>query len=182
MDELKKIIAENRELFNAAEPSAGHFDRFYAKLDQTKIKQTQFNWQFTLKVASVAILVLLSGLYVTEHIVNYLKDPVYTEGSKEFSETQAYYTHMVNQKINEINNMDQSINQEQKQMLVREMDEMDEMYKKLQKDLNAMPNDPRIMQAMLQYYQMKMDILNRIIGDLQNVQQLNTPSHENVEL
>ncbi len=185
MDELKKLIAENREMFDSAEPSEGHIDRFSDILNQQNKqdnKTINFTWTAMLKVASVAILVVLSGLYVTERLFELVPEAKHTQSNPEFSETQQYYVQMVSLRIGEIEQMDKVMTSEQRQVLMEEMTNMDNMYKKLQNDLNAMPNDPRIMQAMLQHYQMKMDILNRIINDLENVQQLNSPNHESIEL
>jgi len=71
---------------------------------------------------------------------------------------------------------------EQQKMLMEELAEMDQLYKKIQKDYQEMPNDPRIVQAMIQHYQMKVAILNRIINDLNNVKQTNSSDHESIEL
>jgi len=182
MDELRKLIGENRQVFDSAEPSEGHFGKFEQMLMEQKETKTQsFAWTTLLKVASIAILVVLSGLYVTEHfIIKNLSVP--TAKNAEFNETQKYYIQMVDQKIDDIEQMKSYMTPEQKQMLIEEMTEMDVMYQKLRKDYKAMPNDPRIIQAMLQHYQMKMDILNRIVNNLENVQNLNPQNYENVEL
>ncbi len=185
MDELKKLIAENREMLDSAEPSEGHINRFSEILNQQnnqKSNKLSFTWTTMLKVASVAILVVLSGLYVTERVLELVPEANHAQFNPEFSETQQYYVQLVSQRIGEIEQMNKVMTPEQRQMLMDEMTNMDSMYKKLQNDLDAMPNDPRIMQAMLQHYQMKMDILNRIINDLENVQQLNSPNHESIEL
>lgn len=184
MDELKKIIGQNRELFDTAEPSTGHFDRFEKMLmNQQQTKTRTIVWPTLLKVASIAILVILSGLYLTEHfILN--KIPV-AKANPEFTEAQNYYMQQVDLRINEIKTIEKQLSPEQKNMLLNEMTEMDAMYKKLQADYKAMPNDPRIVQALLQHYQMKVDVLNNIINNLNNVHntnQLNSPNHESIKL
>jgi hypothetical protein len=182
MDELEKLIGENRQIFDSAEPSEGHFDKFEKMLMATQVnKSRSLVWPTLLKIASIVILLLLSGLYVTEHfILNNL--PVANNKSSEFTEAQQYYIQLVDQRIGTIEQMKSIMTPEQKDMLVKELSEMDDMYEKLQKDSKLMPNDPRIIQAMLQHYQMKMDILNRIVNDLKNVQHLNSINHENIEL
>lgn len=182
MDELKKLIDENREMFDSALPSAGHMDRFYEKLNQETKTVNRFTWTYLLKVASVAVLVILSGLYVKDQLFTLVPEAPVAQTNPEFNETKQYYIHMVDQRIGELEHMDKALSPEQRKMLTEEMTNMDNMYKKLQSDLKAMPNDPRIMQAMLQHYQMKMEVLNRIINDLNNVQQFNIPNHESIEL
>lgn len=185
MDELDKLISKNRQLFDSAEPSEEHFEKFEkALMEQRVTKSKSIVWPQLLKVASVTILVILSGLYVTEHfITNNNSDTIVAiNKNKEFNNAQQYYTHQVDQSIVQIEQMEGFMSTEQKQILADEMTEMDEMYKKLVKDYNAMPNDERIIQAMLNHYQMKMDILNRITNDLKNVKQLNTQNYESTEL
>ncbi len=70
-------------------------------------------------------------------------------------------------------------------MLEKEMKKVDNLYKQLQKDLKAMPDDPRIIQAIIQHYQKKLQVLNRIVNDLNNlnnVKQLNNNQNEKVSL
>jgi len=181
MDELEKLIEKNRQLFDTAEPSTDHFERFEKMLKSQQLpKRPNMEWTTVLKVACIAILIVLSGLYVGEHFI-VSKVPI-ANYSPEFKEAKDYYIHVVDQRIGVIEQMQNHLSPEQKIMLDEEMQEMDAMYKKLQKDFKATPNDPRILQAMLKYYQTKADLLNRIIQDLNKVQQLNNPSHENVEL
>ncbi len=181
MDELKNIIDKNRQLFDSAEPLDGHFEKFEKMLmAKQQTKSRSIVWPTLLKVASIAILVVLSGLYVTEHF--FLSNIQAVQQNREFNEAQQYYIQQVDLRVGEIEQMESMLTPEQKEILLDEMTQMDAMYKKLQNDYKAMPNDPRIIQAMLQHYQMKMDILNRIIINLQNVKQFNSQNHENIEL
>jgi hypothetical protein len=184
MDELKKLIDQNRELFDTAEPTTGHFDKFEKMLmDQQQTKTRSIVWPTLLKVASIAIMLILSGLYLTEHFI--LNNIPVANANTEFSEAQKYYMQQVDMRIDEIKSIEKSLAPEQKNMLVKEMTEMDAMYKKLQADYKEMPNDPRIVQALLQHYQMKVDVLNNIINNLNkvnNTNQLNSPNHESIKL
>ncbi len=181
MDELKTLIEANRNMFDSAEPETGHFERFEKRLlAQQQLKTRSFMWQPLLKVASVTILVVLSGLYLTEHFI--LDKFLVTPQNTEFNEAQDYYIQVVDQKIGEIESLQQSMNPEQQKMLKDELAGMDLLYKKIQKDYQEMPNDPRIVKAMIQHYQMKVAILNRIIIDLNNVKQINTSDHESIKL
>ncbi len=180
MDELKILIGKNRELFDSAEPSTGHFKRFEEMLLESQQTKTRtLIWPTLLKVASIAILIVLSGLYLAEHFIINNKQ---AKANTEFTEAKQYYMQQVNQRIGEIESMEKTLSPEQKQILVNEMTEIDDLYKKLQEDYKAMPNDPRIVQALLQHYQMKVAVLNNIINNLNNVNHLNYTDHESVEL
>jgi len=180
MDELRKLIDENRQLFDTAEPTNGHFERFEKRLNLQNKPNRKINWTAYLKVASVAVLMVISALYVKEHLFD--KKQLTETPKSEFNEARDYYVKIVDQRIDKIEELGKSMTPEQNQLLLDEMTHMDQMYVNLQKQLKATPDDPRVIQAMLGYYQMKVDILNRIINDLNSVQQLNSPNHENVQL
>ena len=60
---------------------------------------------------------------------------------------------------------------------------MDSVYSQLQKDLKMNPGDERILQAMIEYYQTKLNALNTIINQLSQIQNHNKPkSHEKTNL
>jgi hypothetical protein len=181
MDELKSLIGQNRALLDTAEPSEGHFKRFEKMLKAQEIKRLRVDFKTLLRVAVVTVLVTLSGLYITEH---FFWKPAGNQNMQafEFREAQQYYINQVDMKIDEIKDLDQQMKPEQKEMLLKELNNMDELYVNLQKELKARPDDPRLIQAMIHHYQMKIEVLNRIINNLNNVGQLNTQNHENVNL
>jgi uncharacterized protein (DUF305 family) len=73
---------------------------------------------------------------------------------------------------------------EQKQMLLMEMKSMDSVYVSLQKELKANPDDQRIINAMIEHYQTKVDVMNYIINQLKTIrnQTKNTTENEKVQL
>ena len=46
---------------------------------------------------------------------------------------------------------------------------MDNMYEELQKDLKANPNDERVINAMIEHYQRKVEVMNYILSQLKEV-------------
>ena len=59
-----------------------------------------------------------------------------------------------------------------------ELTEFEERFKNLQSDLAANPNDERVINAMLEYYQAKLEIINMIVNKLQEVKQQKNKNHE----
>jgi hypothetical protein len=60
-----------------------------------------------------------------------------------------------------------------------ELAEFEERFKNLQADLAANPNDERVINAMLEYYKAKLDIITMIVNKLEEVKQQKITSHEN---
>lgn len=188
MDKLKEFINKHKSHFDSYEPKMGHEKRFLEKLKANENnKNKPFEWFVLLKVAVVAILVTLSGLYVKDKLFSVVTNKtaeMYEPKNKEFMEAKQYYKTQINVQLSQINS-NQNLSDTHKETLMKELVEADDLYKKLQKDLKTMPNDPRIIQAIIQHYQIKLEILNRIVNDLKNlhnVQQLNTKDNEKIEL
>lgn len=182
MKDLDKIIKENRELFDINEPSEGHFERFEQKLNELNSKKKTFTFGYVLKAAVVAILVVLSGLWVYDNIneTKINKGIALSEISPEYGEVEMYYTQLVNQKYGEIK-QSTSLDSLQKEILVHELNNMDSIYENLKKDLTANPNDKRVINAMIQHYQLKVEVMNQILNQLQQVQNTNNNKIENYE-
>jgi hypothetical protein len=75
-------------------------------------------------------------------------------------------------------------NPEQKVMLEKEMKNMDSVYVQLQKDLKANPDDERIINAMIEHYQTKVEVMNYIINQLKVIrnENQNTSGDEKVSI
>jgi hypothetical protein len=56
------------------------------------------------------------------------------------------------------------------------------LYQDLQKEYSKNPNDERIVSAMIEYYQTKLNIINTIKSDLENVKSIKNKNNENTEL
>ncbi len=61
------------------------------------------------------------------------------------------------------------ISEEEEEMMQSELAEFETMYKNLQQDLASNPNDERVINAMLDYYQAKLSVINMIVEKLEEV-------------
>ncbi len=184
MDKLTKIFQDHREAFEE-EPVAGHFQRFETKLDQYHALQKPKGnrWPF-LKIASVLIIFLLSAnlfLYLLPS-----KSGKVTKGfaNKEMNETARFYNVRIHSGILQLKSMaDKGIGSNQELVQVeKELAEMDQLYDDLRKEYRENPDDERVVNAMIAYYQTKLDIIEKIKSDLQNVQTIKNNKNENKEL
>lgn len=184
MKNLQDIINNNREQFDNLEPSDGHFKRFQDKLNERSKTRAGFNWMVILKAASVAILVVLSSLWVYDNLYDSQRQETVAMQSlsPEIREAQIYYSALVDQKYEQIKSFDFD-DEKQKRMLLRELREMNETYESIQEDIKSNPNDPRVINALIKHYQMKLDVMNQILNQLKNLNQNNEePNHETTEI
>lgn len=182
MKTIDDILRENRDFFDGAEPSEGHFERFNMKLEERfsshVVKRSIV--PYLLKAAVVTLLVTLSSLWTWDHFLKPGRDRM-TLGqvSPQYKEVENYYVHQVNLMENEIVNVDLKNSPEQKEMLLVEMKSMDSVYVSLQKELKANPNDERIINAMIEHYQTKLEVMTYIVNQLKSIRNENQNREEN---
>jgi hypothetical protein len=182
MKNIEDIIRGNKDYFEGAEPSDGHFERFSTKLEircqKNAIKRSIV--PYLLRAAVVTLLVTLSSLWTWDHFIRPGSSRM-TLGqvSPQYKEVESYYIHQVNMMESDIVNLDFNNNPEQKSMLVKEMKSMDSVYVSLQKELKANPNDERIINAMIEHYQTKIEIMNYILNQLRAIKNGNENKTEN---
>jgi predicted DNA-binding antitoxin AbrB/MazE fold protein len=182
MKSIEDIIRSNKDFFEDAEPSTGHLERFNRKLE----KRFQVNTikrsivPYLLKAAVVTLLITLSSLWTWDHFIRTGSSRM-TLGqvSPQYKEVENYYVHQVNLMEGEIVNVDLKNNPEQKTVLLKEMKSMDSTYVSLQKELKANPNDERIINAMIEHYQTKVEVMTYIVNQLKTIRNDNQNKKEN---
>jgi hypothetical protein len=183
MDELDKIIIENRAEFEE-DPQDGHMQRFEERLKQQGSKRKGPQFTPFLKVAAVLVIILLSAnLYI--HFRGTKPGVKETVAVKsDFSEASFYYTNSINNGINDLEKMAREGIGSQKELvqIKHELSEMDSLFVNLKAEYKENPNDERIINAMIEYYQTKLDIVNTIKTDLENVKHLKRKNHENPKI
>jgi hypothetical protein len=183
MDELDKILTENRSQFDE-EPAEGHFDRFEKKLmKQNKIRKSRrLNPDFYKIAALVVIVLLVANIFVSTNKRG--DEQAKIETKNEIGEASFYYTTRITNGIRQLEQMaNEGIGSEKEIVMIKkEMTEMDSLFNNLQQEYAANPNDERIINAMIDHYQAKLEIVNTIKSDLENVKQQKMKYNENTQL
>ena len=182
MKTIEDIIRNNRDLFGEREPSEGHLERFSVKLEircQSGANRRSIV-PYLLRAAVVTLLVTLSSLWTWDHFIRPESSRM-TLGqvSPQYKEVESYYLHQVNMMEGEIVNVDLKNNPEQKELLIKEMKSMDSVYVSLQKELKVNPNDERIINAMIEHYQTKLEVMTYIVNQLKTIRNDNNNKTEN---
>jgi hypothetical protein len=126
------------------------------------------------------LLVTLSSLWTWDHFIRADRNRMTLgEVSPQYKEVENYYVHQVNLMESEITSINLSNNPNQKKMLLTEMRSMDSVYVQLQKELKTNPNDERIINAMIEHYQTKVEIMSYIVNQLKEIRNENQNKTEN---
>ena len=185
MNKLEKFIRFNREQIDSFEPSEGHMARFREKLPAPALS-FYARIPYGLKVAAVLFMVAVSSILIYEQSKLFYisrQKPLQEIVQGDFGEAQIYYTSLIKQKSSEIDRLNIS-DPAQKELLKKELKEMDYLFHFLQKDLQTNPTDERILSAMINHYQMKLEIMGQIIQQLEKANQINSTfnSYESTEI
>jgi hypothetical protein len=187
MKNIEDIIRENKGHFDTNDPIDGHLERFSWKLERRLHNQAKGRSivPYLLKAAVVTILVTLSSLWAWDQFIRTDQGGMALgDVSPQYKEVENYYVHQVNMMEGELQNVDFGNNPEQRDMLQKELNSMDSTYVQLQKELKANPDDPRIISAMIEHYQTKVEVLSYIVDQLKAIrnENKNKPEDEKVSL
>lgn len=193
-DRIEELILENLEGLNDNEPMEGHFERFEAKL-KLQDKKKKINLSIVWKVAAVIVFAVLltnqAYIYISGGKQNLLSskmsqqtDFTLASVSPEYEEVEFYYTNAINVGLSQWNALKSEglISDEEQDMMNNELKEFEDLQKGLQTDLKANPHDERVINAMLEYYQAKLGVINMIVTKLQEVKELQEENKPNLDI
>jgi DUF971 family protein len=191
-DNIEEIILKNLEELNDNEPQDGHFDRFEARL-KLRNKKKKLTLDMVWKAAAAVVFVLLAvnqlAIYLspdksTNRIAGSENNVSLASVSPEYREVEIYYANAIDAGLTQWNSLNKEgfISQDEQQMMDSELAEFEERYKTLQADLAANPNDERVINAMLEYYQAKLSVINMIVSKLEEVKQQQKNTEHEIEI
>lgn len=175
MKELETYIREQRALLDAEHPREGHEKRFLQKLNRRPARSLKLRHALQL-AASVAILVT-SGLVIVK--LNKSGDErARQEIPAAVMEAEMYYASQVDSRVERIREFNFA-NAEEKAILLDELDDLDSYHQQLLSDLSANPTDERVMNALIRHYQIKLEIMDQIIMQLNQIKSETSDNYEN---
>lgn len=170
-DNLEKFILENREEFDAFEPSEGLWDQ----IQKPSHKVIQYNWKaIAMRVAAV-ITIFIASYYFHDYMQ---KDNQYAtveheeqseqelESVKELMEAEVYYSSQIISAREEIFQLSGN-NQDLLDEIDLDMDELEGVFAELKNDLKDNSDNEEVIEAMIQNYRLKLQVLTEILSQLQ---------------
>jgi hypothetical protein len=172
MKKIEEYISKNKDSFNSLEPSSDHMLNFERKLRGKGSSRVIHLLKPALQIAAIFVLVALSSLWVIDNFFASEKTVTGTslsQVSPELKEVEVYYTSMIEEKYAELKSIDFSSEEVQKDILLKELEEMNTIYESLKLELKSNPSNENIINAMIQYYQMKAEVMSQIIEQLKEL-------------
>ena len=180
-DTIDDLFDSLKGEFDLNKPKKGHELRFLDKLKTNDVvsneskKTSGFNWKPLLAIAASVVICL--SVFMTLQNEPEVFD--LASVSPELSETQDFFTITIANELNKLNNerspfTEQIINDALKQIQLLEKE-----YQNLKTDLTESGKDQRVIYAMISNFQNRIDILNTVLEQIENVKQFNSVSNEN---
>ncbi len=167
MKPLDEFIKKNLDHFNDEEPLQGHFERFDHKLENSviRISDPYRIWMFT-KIAAVIVLFFVisySVLNQNGYLKNNLDRMRISNNYPELREVEKFYTYQFDDYYTQIKKLGFNNDQNQKKQVLRELSDLDRQVQIMKQDLIQNPDDERVMHAIINSYQVKLELMDMII-------------------
>jgi hypothetical protein len=182
-DKLEKYILDHREQFDDQEPDPA----LWEKVNTRKAPVIRFNWKDIAWKAAAVVVIFVASYYFHDYMASRkqfsggrisknaeLNSPIV----KELIEAEAYYTSQINMRKEEVFRLTAS-NPEVRHEIDDEMIDLDRAYKELKEDLKDNADNEEVIEAMIQNYRIKLDILEEMLRRLKHSNESqNEESHE----
>lgn len=173
MSMLEEKIRKNRDLFDGAEPSEGHLERFQSMLDSLHEEDSiQRPIRYSGRLFRVAaVIIVLLGLSVTYYLIDPAVNSNHVAAStlpQEIQEARMYYNKLAEEKIQKINNCAASTSEASyiQKVVTKEITMLDSSSVQLEQKLQADSKNERLINALIRNYKTKSDLLDDILNRL----------------
>ncbi|MEL4308888.1 hypothetical protein [Joostella sp. CR20] len=178
-EHIDNLFENLKDTWDVEQPSEGHQARFLEKL-QTKDKVVSiakkskpFPWKW-LSVASAVVVLLGVGISVfkTENTQQIAQEPT------EIEKTEYYFATLINEEIEKI---EAEATPETKEIIADAMlqiKKLEKDHKKLEEDLANEGNSKQILHAMIINYQTRINLLQDVLEQIEEIKQLKNIQNE----
>lgn len=172
-DKFEKFVGRNRDEFDIHLPGPSVWENIQKRQSKTLFFSGKKMLRIAYRVASVAIIFVLSYAYhdfrtqnKPEKISARMNNKIYKE-IPELKETEMYYNKQVDLKLKELKPLlkDQP---EIEKIVKNDLTELDQVYASLKQDLNDNIANEKVLEAMIQNYRLKLQILEDLLSEVKN--------------
>lgn len=169
MDRLEEFIIDNRAAFDKDIPSLkvwAHIDQQLEKKQAPRIRSLRI-----LSVAAAIALILSAGcaigFYLNSSAAAPMAERSLADVAPEFAELEQYYASQVSLKMQELATYQHA------DVVRSDMQQLDQLFQELATELDKAPEgaEERIINAMIDNYQTKLEILERVLEKIQSTNQ-----------
>ncbi len=179
-DQITNLFDNLKGQFDIEDPKTGHQQRFLEKLNSNNTSATMHRGivqLFKPWIGIAASVTLIISLFFGT--INQSTSRDLASISPEMAETQAFFVSMLETELDKLQ-VEQT--PEFQNMIVDalfQIEGLEQNYNKLKQDLDDSGNDKRVIHAMISNFQNRIDILQNVLTQIEELKQLNTINNEN---
>ena len=175
-DNLDNIFKNLENEFDIEEPNIGHFNRFEAKLNASKSNSKSKLLKFIATISIAASIILFVGIWIGSA---YSSKGMELAGiSTEMQETQSYFVNTIHKELQTIEKERNNTNNKIINDGLKQLKKLETQYQALTLELKESTGDKRIIYAMISNFQQRIDLLQSILFQIENVKQLKRENNE----
>lgn len=185
-DKLEQFILDSRADFDDLSPSPASWEKIKGNIKPVR----RINWTATmLRIAAAVVIFVASYIFIDYNFYSNADADLQAKATLEdaynnipvLQEANAYYSNHIRSMENELVSLagpDSPITKDIK----TEFEELDQVFTELKSDLNDDAANEEIIEAMIQNYRIKVQILEEILSQLKSEEEHNTQDHENKKI
>lgn len=186
-DKLEQFIIENRDGFDVYEPS----DELWDRIHKPAPKVIQLNWK-TIAVRVAAVVVIFIASYFFHDMMQSDKTNQLAQQDMELQdeqmeqvqvlmEAEVFYSSQINTTREEIFKLSGN-DKELIDDIDLDMVELDEIFQELKEDLKDNSDNEEVIEAMIQNYRIKLQVLEEILTQINKTKSADTNENNNHEI
>lgn len=170
-DKLKQRVEDSRQEWDQFDADLeGLWGNIETQLDKQEKKIGVFTSKLWMKIAASVTLLFTMGWMAAAYInSNHNTQDLYAlrDISPELAETEYYYANQISEKLEMIQTSNAGVDQ-----LVQEsLSLLDSAYSELQQDLKDNADSEEVIDAMIQNYRIKLQVLEKILNEIRTKEQ-----------
>lgn len=180
-DTIDQLFDTLQGTFDTEEPQIGHQQRFLEKLQASQgvvvMQKKKTNWWKPLSIAA-SVLVLL-GVGFSMFNTSSSIDQQVAEISPEVSQTQVYFASLIEDQVRQL---ESESTPETKKIITDTMVQLKKLeanYKMLEQDLLDGGNNKLILSAMITNFQTRIDLIQDVLNQIENIKTLKKQNDAN---
>jgi len=180
-DKINKLFDNLQGTFDTEEPKEGHQQRFLEKLQASQgvvtIQKKKNSWWRPLSIA--ASVVILLGIGFTMFNSSATIDEQVAEISPEVSQTQFHFASLIDEQVKQLESQSTPETKKLVDDTMVQLKKLDGSYKMLEQDLLNGGNSKLILSAMITNFQTRIDLLQDVLDQVENIKNLKNYNDEN---
>lgn len=165
-DRLEQFISDNRDQFDLYEPGEGLWQGIESRT--TRKGRFRIGWRGVIWRAAAVVLIFGASFFVQEFLhqrrtgISERKENQMIKEIPELREAEIYYTSLIDEKIRQVEPLIRK-DPELGETLQEDLSELDSIYQELKKDLFDNIANDEVVEAMIQNYRLKIQILEDLL-------------------